>query len=323
MLTPDGADLERFQDQARMLANRVKKRFSHLHRRFSKARIEVFRVYDMDIPEIRAVVDWYAGHLVVGEYARRQSVPQWLPLMGAAAAEALGVPAEKLHLKTRVAGARGGRRYERLGRTESRLVVRERDFSFSVNLEDFVDTGLFADHRETRRLIQEAAAGKDFLNLYGYTGTFTCYAARGGAAASVSVDRSESVLNWARENFALNGVSEDAHRLVQAEVFVFLKRTRESGRRFDLAVVDPPSYSTTRSRDLSFDILEDHPRLLRAVAGVMQPGGVIWFSTNHQAFTPRFEGLPITGLAEITAATIPEDYASRRRPIHRCWRMTV
>ncbi|MEE4607302.1 MAG: class I SAM-dependent methyltransferase [Desulfobacteraceae bacterium] len=323
MQTLDNTTRERFENQARMIANRVKKRFKHLHRRFSKARIDVFRLYDADIPEIRAVVDWYAGHLVVGEYARRQSVPQWLPLMGAAAAEALQVPADRLHLKTRLSGARDGQRYRRFGRTESRLTVREGDFSFRVNLDDFVDTGLFADHRDTRRLVREAAAGKAFLNLYAYTGTFTCYAARGGAAASVSVDRSETVLDWARENFALNGVSEDAHRLVQADVFAFLKAQKAKARRFDLAVVDPPSYSTTRSRDLAFDILKDHPRLLRSVINVMQPGGTLLFSTNHQGFAPRLADLSVAAMEEITAATVPEDYSGRRRPIHRCWRMTV
>ncbi|HDI59416.1 MAG TPA: methyltransferase domain-containing protein [Desulfobacteraceae bacterium] len=323
MQTLDSATRERFANQARMLANRVRKRFRHLRRRFSKERIDVFRLYDNDIPEIRAVVDWYAGHLVVGEYARRQSVPQWLPLMGAAAAEALQVPPDKLHLKTRFAGARDGRRYRRLGRNGSGWTVRERDFLFRVNLDDFVDTGLFADHRETRRLVGEAAAGKAFLNLYAYTGTFTCYAARGGAAGSVSVDRSETALDWARDNFALNGVAEDAHRLVQADAFAFLKAEKTRGRRFDLAVVDPPSYSTTRRRNQAFDILEDHPRLLRSVIRVMQPGGVILFSTNHQGFVPRLQGLPVATVEEITAATIPEDYAGRRRPIHRCWRITV
>ncbi len=312
-----------FDRQAEMLANRVKKRFKHLHSRFARENIDVFRLYDGDIPEIRAVVDWYAGHLVVGEYARRQSVPQWLPRMGSAVAGILGVPAERLHLKTRVAGARNGQRYRRLDRTESRIVVQERDCSFYVNVYDFVDTGLFADHRETRRLVGRMVADKDFLNLYAYTGTFTCYAARGGAASSLSVDRSESVLAWARQNFALNGVSPERHRLEQMEAFEFLKNARRQGRAFDLAVVDPPSYSTTRSRNAAFDVMKDHPRLLRAVINVMRPGGAILFSTNHQAFVPCFESLRTTDIVEITVDTIPEDYAARSRPIHRCWRITV
>jgi 23S rRNA G2069 N7-methylase RlmK/C1962 C5-methylase RlmI len=323
METVDARMAAEFSGQAEMLANRVKKRFKHLYRRFARERVDVFRLYDHDIPEIRAVVDWYAGHLVIGEYARRQSVPQWLPWIGAWVAEVLNVPAERLHLKTRLAGARDGRRYRRVDFTDSRLVVGERDLSFYVNVNDFVDTGLFSDHRETRRMIGHLAEGKDFLNLYAYTGTFSCYAARGGAAASVSVDRSETALRWAEQNFDLNRLDRERHRLEQAEVFDFLKRARDRDRRFDLAMVDPPSYSATRSRNLAFDILKDHPRLLRAVIGVMRPGGTIFFSTNHQAFVPRFEGLRTKTSEEITAATIPEDYAGRRRPVHRCWRIVV
>ena len=154
-----------------MLANRVRKQYQHFRRRFARQRIEAFRLYDWDIPEIRAVVDWYAGHLVVAEYTRRQSTPEWLPLMGAAAAEALAVPPEHLHLKHRHAGRQAGNRYERLDHTNSKMIVSERDLRFWVNLFDFVDTGLFSDHRNTRQMVREAAAGTDFLNLYCYTGS--------------------------------------------------------------------------------------------------------------------------------------------------------
>ena len=306
-----------------MLANRVQKRFRHLARRFAREHIEVFRLYDWDIPEIRAVVDWYAGHLVVGEYVRRQSVPEWLPAMGAAVARALDVAADKVHLKARYAGPRDGARYRRIDHTDRKIVVAERDFRFLVNPYDFVDTGLFADHRETRQMVRRMAAGKDVLNLYAYTATFACYAARGGALRTVSVDRSESTVQWARENFILNAIDPQAHSLIHADAFAFLDRARRQGRTFDLAVVDPPSYSITRLRNLSFDILEDHPRLLAETIALMRPGATILFSTNHQRFVPRFDGLPLAAVEEITAATIPEDYVRRREPIHRCWRMEL
>jgi 23S rRNA (cytosine1962-C5)-methyltransferase len=309
--------------QAEMLANRVRKRLRHLAPRFARRRIEVFRLYDWDIPEIRAVVDWYAGHLVVGEYMRRQSATEWLPAMGRAVARALEVPEDRLHLKARYAGKRDGVRYERVAHTERKITVAERDFRFRVNPWDFVDTGLFADHRDTRQMVREMAAGKDLLNLYAYTATFACYAARGGARGTVSVDRSESVVQWARENFALNGLDPQANVLIHADAFDFLRRARRQDRRFDLAVVDPPSYSTTRGRNLSFDILADHPRLLAAVIALMRPGGTILFSTNHQGFEARFEGLAVASIEEITDATIPEDYVRNRSPIHRCWRMAL
>jgi 23S rRNA (cytosine1962-C5)-methyltransferase len=309
--------------QGQMLANRVKKRFKHLHRRFSRQNIDVFRLYDWDIPEIRAVVDWYGGHLVVGEYMRRQSVPEWLPMMGRAVADALAVPADKVHLKQRWAGWQDGKRYERIDRTDRKIVLSERDLKFLVNPTDYVDTGLFADHRDTRQMVRAMAPGKDFLNLYCYTASFSCYAARGGARSTVSVDRSDSAINWARENMVLNGIDPASNRLVQAHTFDFLKKAVREKQRFDLAVVDPPSYSTTKTRNVAFDIVRDHPRLLDGVVGLLRPGATLFFSTNHQDFAPRMEGLRVSDVREITASTIPEDYRNKRKTIHRCWQITV
>jgi len=312
-----------FQKQGQMLANRVKKRYKHLRNHFNRQNIEVFRLYDWDIPEIRAVVDWYGGHLVIGEYMRRQSVPEWLPLMGRAVADALDVPAEMVHLKQRWAGKQDGKRYERIDQTDRKIVLSERDLRFLVNPYDFVDTGLFADHRDTRQLVRELAVGKDFLNLYCYTASFSCYAAKGGARSTVSVDRSENVIQWARENMALNGIDPATNRLVQAHTFDFLKKAAREKLRFDLAVVDPPSYSTTKNRNVAFDIARDHPRLLKAVVGLLRPDATLFFSTNHQSFEPHMDGLAVADVQEITASTIPEDYVSKRKTIHRCWRIIV
>jgi 23S rRNA (cytosine1962-C5)-methyltransferase len=312
-----------FHQQGQMLANRIKKRFKHLRRRFYRQNIEVFRLYDWDIPEIRAVVDWYGGHLVIGEYMRRQSVPEWLPLMGREVADALVVPMDKVHLKQRWAGRQDGRRYERIDHTDRKIVVSERDLRFKVNPNDYVDTGLFADHRDTRQMVRVLAAGKDFLNLYCYTASFSCYAAKGGARSTVSVDRSESAIQWARENLALNAMDPTTHRLVQAHAFDFLKQAAREKRRFDLAVVDPPSYSTTKTRNVAFDIARDHPRLLKVVVDLLRPGATLFFSTNHQRFEPRMNGLTVADVKEITANTIPEDYVSKRKTIHRCWQITV
>jgi len=312
-----------FERQGEMLANRVKKRFKHLHKRFAREHIDVFRLYDGDIPEIRAAVDWYAGHLVMAEYVRRQSLPEWLPAMAAAVARALDVPAYKVHLKNRQSGKKNGKRYERLARTDQKIAMSERDFRFYVNLNDYVDTGLFADHRNTRQMVREMAAGRDFLNLYCYTGTFSCYAALGGARATVSVDRSRTAIQWARANLALNDLSAEDHQLVESGSMAYLDAAQRAGRTFDLAVVDPPSYSTDRAGKRNFDIARDHPRLLGAVGRVLRPGATLFFSTNHQGFQPRLEELGFSHVAEITNQTIPEDYRCKHKTIHRCWRMTV
>ena len=321
MLSPE--EKTKFERQGDMLANRVKKRFKHIAKRYQKQNLEVFRLYDWDIPEIRAAVDWYAGHLVIGEYMRRQSVPEWLPMVGAAVAEALGVTSRKVHLKKRLAGKQGGKRYERLDYTDRKIVVSERDLKFLVNPNDFVDTGLFSDHRNTRQMVRKMSNGKDFLNLYCYTATFSCYAAKGGARSTLSVDRSETAILWARENMELNGIPEETNRLVQAHTFDFLKKAKQSEKRFDLAVVDPPSFSTTRARDHEFDVVRDHPRLLTETIEIMKPEGIVFFSTNHQNFEIRVKQLKNAEIKEITERTIPEDYIRKRQPIHRCWRIMV
>lgn len=314
---------KKYHLQARMLADRTVKRFRHVHKRFAKQNIEIFRIYDWDIPEIRAVVDWYAGHLVIGEYVRRQSTPEWLPMMGHAVGEALGVPPENIHLKKRYYGKMEGKRYERIDTTDRMITVTERELKFYVNPWDYVDTGLFGDHRETRRMVGQMADGKAFLNLFCYTGAFSCYAAKGGAGLTVSVDRSKTAIQWARRNMALNGFPPAQHRLIQSDVMVFLEASRHKAQRFDLAVVDPPSFYTLRETESHFDIAVDHPDLLDAVRQLMRPGATIFFSTNHQDFTPRLDQTAFSLVKEITSMTIPEDYQRKRNPIHRCWRIIV
>ncbi len=319
----DGQTASKYVKQAEMLANRVKKQYRHLKKKFAKQHIEVFRLYDGDIPEIRAAVDWYGGHLVLAEYTRKHSTSQWLPLMGHAVAHALNVPPENLHLKERQFGHKDGKRYQRLDTTNRTIVMQERDLKFYINLWDYVDTGLFSDHRNTRMMVRKMAQGKDFLNLFCYTGAFSCYAAKGGAHSTTSVDRSQSTIEWARENMTLNGLSIETNHLIQADTFDFLKEAADTGQAFDLCLVDPPSFFTRRSRNDHFDIDRDHPTLLKAVKAVMRPGSTIIFSTNHQDFTPRLDRLSVESHREITGATIPEDYRRKHKQIHRCWELLV
>jgi len=321
MSLPD--QMEKHRLQADMLAGRVKKRYRHFKKRYQKLNIDIFRLYDWDIPEIRAVVDWYGGHLVVGEYMRLQSTPEWLPLMGQAVAEALEVPMENLHLKMRKAGIQEGRRYERINHTNQKIAMAERDLQFYINLSDYVDTGLFSDHRDTRMRVREQAAGKRFLNLYCYTGSFTCYAARGGASLTVSVDRSETAIQWTKDNLELNGLTAPEHILIQKDTLDFLAAPRPDCRDFDLAVVDPPSYSTTKTKDVHFDIAADHPKMLNSVFRLMKKGGTVYFSTNHQNFELKSRDLAVADIKDITALTLPEDYQNNRKRIHQCWEITV
>jgi 23S rRNA (cytosine1962-C5)-methyltransferase len=319
----DADNIVKYSRQAQMLANRTKKKYRHLRKRFSRENIDVFRLYDWDIPEIRAVVDWYAGHLVIGEYTRKQSTPNWLPMMGEAVGHALNVPSKKIHLKERRYGASDGLRYQRIDHTNQFITVKERDVRFYVNPWDYVDTGLFSDHRDTRQMVRALAPGKELLNLFCYTGAFTVSAAKGGARSTVSVDRSQTVISWARRNMDLNGLSSPNHQFFQTHAIDYLSKAKAHRQLFDLAVVDPPSFYSIRNRQEHFDISMDHPALLNAVAGVMRKGGIIFFSTNHQYFIPFLDELEVVGIEEITAQTIPEDYQHKRKKIHRCWKITV
>ena len=322
----DPKQTQKYQNQAQMLSNKVKKRYKHLKKRYKKENIDVFRLYDWDIPEIRAVVDWYGGHLVIGEYARNQSIPEWLPMMGEAVAKAMDVPMAKVHLKVRHAGLQEGKRYERIDHTNQKIVLSERDLKFYINPNDYVDTGLFSDHRNTRQMVREMTQGKAFLNLYCYTGSFSCYAAKGGAIRTVSVDRSKTAIDWVRENMRLNGIPLETNTLIQAHTLDYLKKAKIAGEWFDLAVVDPPSYSTSRNMRHHFDILKDHPRLLEGVGAVMRKGGTLFFSTNHQNFELDMKAVNRIGfeqIHEITEKTIPEDYKTPKKKIHRCWQMVM
>lgn len=313
----------KYERQGEMLANKVKKKYKHLKKRYARQGLSIFRLYDWDIPEIRAVVDWYDGHIVIGEYSRKQSTPDWLPLMGRHVIKALDLPETNLHLKIRKAGIKEGKRYDRINHTNLKIPMQERDLKFYINLDDYVDTGLFSDHRDTRQMVREMANGKKILNLYCYTGAFTCYAAKGGAARTVSVDRSKTAVNWVRQNLDLNRLSDKRHTVIQRDVSDFLKKAGDAYSDFDIAVVDPPSYSTTRNKDSHFDIAKDHPEILNFVIKRMKPGGLIFFSTNHQNFDLKTDLLQALSIEEITHKTIPEDYQNKRKQIHRCWEIKL
>ncbi|MFH1062113.1 MAG: class I SAM-dependent methyltransferase [Candidatus Omnitrophota bacterium] len=306
---------------AEMLANSVRNKYNHLKKRFRKARIECFRLYEWDSPEIRIVVDWYAGHLVVSEYERMQTGLEYLPQMAQAAASALNVPMENVHIKKRHTQVAEGPRYSKLASEDKRMEVREGDLKFLVNLTDFLDTGLFSDHRQTRNIIRNMAEGKDFLNLFAYTGAFTCAAALGNACSTVTVDRSQTYVNWTKDNLELNKLWSERHKLVQSDVMKYLSLASKDDQRFDLAFVDPPSFYKEQSAGVDFDINRDHPDLINKVLKVMRPGSDILFSTNHQRFEPKFESLEVKEIITLTPKTIPEDY--RTRDIHHCWQIKV
>lgn len=309
-------------EQAELFTRRLVKRAKHLRRWPTRRGITCYRLYERDIPEIPLVVDRYEDYLHITEYERPHDRDpaqhaNWLELMAATAGRALELPPRNVYLKRR-SRQRGKRQHEKLAETNERVEVHEGGLKFLVNLADYPDTGLFLDHRVTRQLVRDAAAGKHLLNLFAYTGSFTVYAAAGGAVQTTSVDLSNTYLDWAKANLRLNGFAGDEHRLIAADVSTFL-RNHPRGELYDLVVFDPPTFSNSKSTERVWDVQRDAVPMLLELMALVRPGGVIFFSTNFRRFKLDESEIPAAEVHEISKQTVPEDFRNRR--IHRCWRI--
>jgi 23S rRNA (guanine2445-N2)-methyltransferase / 23S rRNA (guanine2069-N7)-methyltransferase len=312
---------------AQMVANRLRKNVRHLKKWRERAGVDCYRAYDADLPEYAAAIDVYtvaegdaAGvHLHVQEYAPPASVPEAdarrrFGELLQAARDVFEIPRERIATKTRERG-KGGSKY---GKMESRgefLRVREGEAVLEVNLHDYLDTGLFLDHRPLRRRIANEAKGARFLNLFCYTGVASVHAGLGGAATTTSVDLSGTYLDWAARNLALNGLSGQRHRLVQADALAWLEAERG---QYDLVFCDPPTFSNSKRAE-DFDTQRDHVRLLRAAVARLAPDGLLLFSNNYRRFRLDDEALAeFAQVREVSAATIDPDFERNPR-IHRAW----
>jgi len=314
------------EDQLGDFRRRLAKRFKHLAKWARRIGTDAFRIYDRDIPEIPLVIDWYGGWLHAAEYERPHERTEiehdvWLDRMIEAAAAELGVPPDRTFLKVRRRQREGGQ-YEKVDGREALLEVNEGGLRFRVNLSDYLDTGLFLDHRLTRGMVKAEAAGKRMLNLFSYTGSFSVYAAAGGATDTVSVDLSNTYLDWTRTNLSLNGFKDAGrHRIVRDDARAFLEhRARRGEPPFDLVVADPPTFSRSARSEVPWDVERDHAEMLALVARNLTPGGIVYFSTNFRRFHLAEASISSDyAFREITNRTIPEDFRNER--IHRAWRM--
>ena len=312
----------RAEEQAGLFISRLQKRARHLRRWPTRRGITCYRLYERDIPEIPLVVDRYEDHLHISEYERphdrdRAQHVDWLELMKKTAASALDLDVRNVFLKRREP-QRGSLQHQHLSRDQYELTVQEGGLQFLVNLSDYVDTGLFLDHRITRGLVRDQADGASFLNLFGYTGSFSVYAAAGGAEQTTTVDLSGTYLDWARRNMSLNGFAGKKHSFVKADGRQFVKGT-PVGPRYDLVMVDPPTFSNSKELDNDW-ILQDHwAGLLNDLVLRMKPKGFIYFSTNYRRFKFDDSCLPGCDVREVSKQTVPEDFRNQR--IHRCWQI--
>ncbi|GJQ28634.1 MAG: hypothetical protein HBSAPP03_05180 [Phycisphaerae bacterium] len=300
------------------------KNVRHL-RRYPSRGITCYRVYERDQVDVPLIIDLYEGRAHVAEYEREHSrtpaqQADWWDAVKREIAAATGIAPDQIFTKEKHR-QRDFTQHEKVEHTGHAVLVHEGGLTFEVNLRDYIDTGLFLDHRLTRTMVREQARNERFLNLFCYTGAFTVYAAAGGAESTTSVDLSNTYLDWAKRNLAHNSLAGTRHRFVRGDVLEFL-RDHPPGAHYDLAVVDPPTYSRSKATEEDWDVAEDHTELLTRTLALMAPGGTVYFSTNYRRFKMDEAALAAAGasIREISTQTVPPEYRNRR--IHRCWRIT-
>ena len=323
-----GVEQHKGSPGARMFANRLGKNIKRLRSWAEREGISCYRLYDADMPEYAFAIDLYQviepqeSWLYVQEYAapaeiEREAVQRRRAEVLASLPEVTGVPAERSRLRTRRRTQRG-EQYVKLGEQSRFHTVLEGGVRLRVNFDDYLDTGVFLDHRMTRARLRAAASGRRFLNLFAYTGTATVYAAAGGADGTTSVDLSATYLAWARENLALNSLGGARHRFVQADCRAWVEEAARSRERFDLIFLDPPTFSNSKRMEGVLDIGRDHPALIDACVPLLAPAGLMLFSTNAQRFKLDASLMQRYDIRDISADTLPLDFARNPR-VHRCY----
>ncbi|WP_281646195.1 bifunctional 23S rRNA (guanine(2069)-N(7))-methyltransferase RlmK/23S rRNA (guanine(2445)-N(2))-methyltransferase RlmL [Parendozoicomonas sp. Alg238-R29] len=306
---------------AEMFANRLRKNLKILQKWANRNEVECYRVYDADMPEYAVAIDIYKDQVLVQEYRAPASIDEQkaeerLHDILQAIPTVLPVKTEQIALKQRRRQA-GKNQYRKMADQQQRFEVAEGGCRFLVNLKDYLDTGLFLDHRPMRLRIQKEAKGKRFLNLFCYTGAATVHAAAGGASQTTSVDLSKTYLEWARQNLSLNGFS-DRHKLENADCIKWLKGCKDT---YDLIFIDPPTFSNSKKMRDVFDIQEEHKDMLKRAMGLLARDGVLYFSNNFRKFRMDDELAELFKVEEISAQTIDQDF-KRNQKIHRCWQLT-
>lgn len=304
---------------AEMLANRIRKNLKRLKPWLKQANVSCYRVYDADLPEYSAAIDYYEGQIHVQEYAPPKTVPihksqQRLAEILDAVSDVFDVERNSIALKQR-AKQSGKNQYERMDSKDGYFEVTEDQATLKVNLTDYLDTGLFLDHRPIRKWISKQSEGKRVLNLFCYTGVASVQAALGGAKSVTSVDMSSTYLNWASDNFQLNDLNGNHYQFIRDNCVEWLKNT--SGE-FDIIFMDPPSFSNSKKMEGVLDIQRDHVSLIQDAMKLLSPEGILIFSNNLRSFKLNEDELQDVAIRDVTLKTIPKDF-ERRKNIHSCW----
>ncbi|MBX3253845.1 MAG: class I SAM-dependent methyltransferase [Chitinophagaceae bacterium] len=306
-----------------MFENRLTKVFKHIQKQAKRQNVRCYRIYDHDLPEFPLSIDVYEDKLYVAEYRRRHGMDeeaheQWLDSTLLVIEKILHIPQDNIYVKQRQRKQGRLGQYQKVNEEKSFFTVVESGLKFLVNLSDYLDTGLFLDHRITRGMVKEESAGKRVLNLFAYTGSFSVYAAAGGALTVDTVDLSKTYLQWAENNFELNGFAGEQYRFINADVKQYLQELRPNS--FDLVIMDPPTFSNSKKmKDDFLDIQRDHAELINNVLYAMAEGGVLYFSTNFTQFVLDEPAISCSTIKNITQATTAFDFAGKLK--RYCWKM--
>ncbi len=298
-----------------MFKNRLTKVFRHLSKQARKQEISCYRVYDHDLPEFPLCIEFYGNKLYVAEYLRKHQLTEeqhdeWLNESLSVIQEVLGVGEEDIFLKLRQRKAGRLGQYQKIDSSQREFVVEENDLKFIVNLSDYLDTGLFLDHRITRQRVRQESSGKRVLNLFAYTGSFSVYAAAGGASTVTTVDLSKTYLAWAGRNMALNGFEDSQkYQFRHADALQYLETLKEND--FDLVIMDPPTFSNSKRMEDFLDIQRDHVSMVNHCLRSLVPGGVVYFSTNYRKFVLDKDNIHASEIKDITRATTPFDFEGK------------
>lgn len=310
-------------DKFQMFENRLAKVEKHLRKTARRQGITCFRLYDRDLPEFPLIIELYEDKVYVAEYQSDHKLDDdaydaWLEQSQQVIAKVLNVPRSDLYLRTRQRKQNRQSQYEKLDFSKEELIVQEDGLKFKVNLSDYLDSGLFLDHRITRHMVREEAKDKHVLNLFCYTGSFSVYAAAGGAASVTSIDLSKTYLAWAEENMRLNGLLDAGkHHYVHADVLQHLDELKLN--TYDLVVLDPPTFSNSKRMKDFLDIQRDHVELVNKVLLTMKKDGVLYFSNNLRRFELDEPAIRASSIKNITAQTVPFDFQGKL--LRHCFRI--
>jgi 23S rRNA (cytosine1962-C5)-methyltransferase len=310
-------------DKLQMFQNRLLKVYKHRSKQAKRMGVECYRLYDKDLPEFPVIIDVYGTRVCLSEYRAKHHLTEeehaaWLNGTISVIARVLEIPEEEIYTKERKRKEDRLSQYQKTAEEKEFFEVRENGLTFLVNLSDYLDTGLFLDHRITRKMVMDEAKGKKVLNLFAYTGSFSVYAAAGEADEVTTVDLSNTYIDWAKKNFETNFlVNPRKYKFEVADVKQFLQMLTPN--TFDLVVMDPPTFSNSKKMKDILDVQRDHAELINQTLSAMKPGGVLYFSTNARKFELEAASIRASIIKDITRVTTPFDFEGKL--LRWCWRM--